>query len=620
MATPADSLEAGTSSTAVDTPPAQPFRPAKLPPPPLYTTSTSRPFSRSALKRQSVMALPSIQHLQHGFAKLGLKEVKKRGEAGARRRSGGTGEDKENEGRIGGLAGMAEEEEDGEEGFEGVLGPEPPKPEVDLRMPWEKEGVEASLRDSKELRREAEEALDVVCDKWGLAAPASTCSELVNAPTDPLHAPREASTVSSASTASTSSQTDNSNSAPLSPLTSFSCTSDSQVPLVLTLLTLTTGAIRTTQQFVLSLPSTSSSTSTAISPDPPQISTASRPRTSLASPFTTAAAMSRSSSSGSNQGNPAVIEADEQATLLAELRKKSLEVLGILREMEGRYRLPVPGRLLADEGEGMVASPLDAEAPALPSSAVTAEAAVEDEPIYRSDIALSSLAAEQDVVREWVRAVNRVLDQTAEAGKTRRSKAADGGPQEEVPEWARKDGWEDSLARAHAIIVTHLSPEQTSSLPNLASDRTGFLDALSDGYLLCLAYNAALRLSSPHPFGFISASSIHPFSSISSSSVEMSCTASSASDGGGGGEKIGQTFRRAENLRLWAGALKHRYNLALAGPPPFDPKVVAARKEEGRRDGLERAVGEWAEDLANEVRREEEEPRETGADRSVEEL
>ncbi|BGP69232.1 hypothetical protein NBRC10513v2_002575 [Rhodotorula toruloides] len=61
---------------------------------------------------------------------------------------------------------MAEEEEDGEEGFEGVLGPEPPKPEVDLRMPWEKEGVEASLRDSKELRREAEEALDVVCDKY----------------------------------------------------------------------------------------------------------------------------------------------------------------------------------------------------------------------------------------------------------------------------------------------------------------------------------------------------------------------------------------------------------------------------------------------------------------------
>ncbi|BGP30939.1 hypothetical protein JCM10296v2_002701 [Rhodotorula toruloides] len=331
--------------------------------------------------------------------------------------------------------------------------------------------------------------------------------------------------------------------------------------------------------------------------------------------------MSRSSSSSSNQGNPAASgEADEQVTLLAELRKKSLEVLGMLREMEGRYRLPVPGGLLADEGEGMVASPLNAEAPALPSSAVTSEAAVEDEPTYRSDVTLSSLAAEQGVVREWVQVVKRVLEQTAKTGGGRRSNGAGNGEtQEGVPQWARKDGWEDSLARAHAIIIAHVSPEQTSSLPNPATDRTGFLDALSDGYLLCLAYNATLRLSSPHPFGFITSSSIHAFPPTSGSSVEMSRTVSSTSDGGGGREKIGQTFRRAENLRLWAGALKHRYNLAFAGPPPFDPKTVAARKEERWRDGLERAVGEWAEVAAKEVRGEEEEAKETGADRSVEE-
>ncbi|BGP06906.1 hypothetical protein JCM10049v2_002736 [Rhodotorula toruloides] len=616
MAAPGDSLEAQSSSTATNVPPARPFRAAKLPPPPLYTTSTSRPFSRSALKRQSVMALPSIQHLQHGFAKLGLKEGKKRGVEGSQRRGGGMGEDKENEGRLGGLAGTVEDDEEGEEALEGVLGPEPPRPEVDLRMPWEKEGIEASLRDTKELRREVVEALDVVCETWGLTAPASTVSAPLDALDNIPHAPRAASAVSSTSSASTSSRTDNSDSTPLSPLTSASSTSDSPVPLVFTLLTLTTGAIRTTQQFVLFLPSSSasSSLSATLSTDQPQISTASRPRTSLASPFATAAAMSRSSSSGANQGNTAAVEADERATLLAALRRKSLEVLGMLREMEGRYRLPVvPQRLLADETEGMVESPLETEAPAFPEAAgVTAE--IEIEPMYRSDVTLSSLVAEQEVVREWVEVVKRVLEQTAETGGARRkSGAGNGEVLADVPDWAKKVGWEDSLARAHAIIVAHLSSEQTSGLPDPADDRTGFLDTLSDGYLLCLAYNAALCLSSPHPFGFITSSSIHPFPPTSRSSVEMSRTASNASDGGAVGEKIGQTFRRAENLRLWAGALKHRYNLALAGPPQFDPKVAAARREEGWRDGLEQAVGEWAEVVAMELRGEDADSRQAGA-------
>lgn len=108
------------------------------------------------------MALPSIQYLQHGFAKLGLKEANKRSEAGGRRRIGGNVDDKENEGGASGLADMAEEEEDA---LEGVLGPEPPKPEVDLRMPWEKEGDETTLRDAGQLRREVVQALSIVCDR-----------------------------------------------------------------------------------------------------------------------------------------------------------------------------------------------------------------------------------------------------------------------------------------------------------------------------------------------------------------------------------------------------------------------------------------------------------------------
>lgn len=118
----------------------------------------------------------------------------------------------------------------------------------------------------------------------------------------------------------------------------------------------------------------------------------------------------------------------------------------MLREMEGRYRLPVvPQRLLADETEGMVESPLETEAPAFPEAAgVTAE--IEIEPMYRSDVTLSSLVAEQEVVREWVEVVKRVLEQTAETGGARRkSGAGNGEVLADVPDWAKKVGWEDSL-------------------------------------------------------------------------------------------------------------------------------------------------------------------------------
>ncbi|BGP23619.1 cytoplasm protein [Rhodotorula toruloides] len=334
--------------------------------------------------------------------------------------------------------------------------------------------------------------------------------------------------------------------------------------------------------------------------------------------------MSRSCSSGSNQGNQAADEVDERTIMLTALRKKTLEVLEMLSEMEGRYRLRAPQRLLADEGKGMVASPLETEAPTLPGVVIASEGptkntANDEKPINRSNITLPSLAAEQDVVRDWVEVAKRLLEQTPAVGANRRwSEARDGVSQQDVPEWAMKDGWEDSLSRAYAIIVAQLSDDQTAALPDPSEDRAGSLDALSNGYLLCLSYNATLRLSSPHPFGFISPSSIHPFPLSLSSSTEMYRTASSANDGGGRGEKIGQTFRRAENLRLWAGALKHRYNLALVGPPPFDPKVVAARREEGWRDGLEQAVGEWADIVAKEVRGEEALTRENGAGPLVE--
>jgi hypothetical protein len=41
------------------------------------TNKPQKPFSRSAAKRESVMALGSIEHLQHYFTKTGIEAKKK---------------------------------------------------------------------------------------------------------------------------------------------------------------------------------------------------------------------------------------------------------------------------------------------------------------------------------------------------------------------------------------------------------------------------------------------------------------------------------------------------------------------------------------------------------------
>jgi hypothetical protein len=44
--------------------------------------ATPKPFSRSAAKRESVMALGSIEHLQHYFTKTGLQAKQRWGSQG----------------------------------------------------------------------------------------------------------------------------------------------------------------------------------------------------------------------------------------------------------------------------------------------------------------------------------------------------------------------------------------------------------------------------------------------------------------------------------------------------------------------------------------------------------
>ncbi|GAA5920814.1 hypothetical protein JCM1841_005107 [Sporobolomyces salmonicolor] len=675
----------------------------------LYSSRTSQPFARSALKRQSVMALPSIAHLQHTYAKLGLGNAPIAGR-NVGEMVGALGIEERREARrrsnairaslTGGEGALEEEEEGGPQDGEEMLGPEPEKPEVDTRMPWEKTGEAGrTVKDERELRREVLEGLENVCDKWGLITHLSAShpmrrhsrSSYSTPPTS--HNPPSSSATSTAVPSRAASPTPMPQhlniDRPFSPFSEAESTattsSGSEIPLVLDLLTTTTSAIRSVQRFVVALPTSSSlhaSTSHPRSPSPAEehlrISTAARPRTSLALPVSVSSApMGRSfSSSSSGEGKEngteraseeGVRKRDKDELLLATLRKKSLEVLGMLRDLEGRYRLPS----LSAEDEA-AASPVDTSAPPLtlplsqpdftpvPSSSLAGHPT--PIPRYSDTPTLSDVDPEAELVRDWVEVVDQVLSARERQRRRRRGRRSGGSEGEgegeeegeeeeegqeedgeEVPEWARKEGYADPLDRAYSILVGHLPLDLARTLPDLSAtpkNREAFLDALSNGHLLCLSYNIVLRDSSTRPFGFIPASSIHsfPVSVLAPSpspgpgleSAGTVRTASSQSSEGAGrqgeeeqGEKrerekglerVGQTFRRMENLRVWAAALKFRYSLSL-GPvpssptsseePAFDPRLIAARKDDSSwREMLRRAVGAWAEAVGREAREE----------------
>jgi len=202
----------------------------------------------------------------------------------------------------------------------------------------------------------------------------------------------------------------------------------------------------------------------------------------------------------------------------------------------------------------------------------------------------------------------------------------EGVPNEELPDWARRDKFVgDPLGCLHNLLVSHLPANLVLLLPPLptsnsnsesADFRQALLTRLHDGQLLCTAYNAVVRRSRK-PWGFIQPGSIHDI-------VELESAAAAAEEGGKKG-KSSWTFRRTENLRLWAAALKLRYlilfvttsggSAGLASPrkgtrlmdpsvsPPlfFDPKIIA-RRDKGWEDMLETAASRWVEVVVEEAR------------------
>ncbi|KLO05055.1 hypothetical protein SCHPADRAFT_1003074 [Schizopora paradoxa] len=137
-----------------------------------------------------------------------------------------------------------------------------------------------------------------------------------------------------------------------------------------------------------------------------------------------------------------------------------------------------------------------------------------------------------------------------------------------LPEWARRSTFDgDQLARAHSLLSNILPKASLPLLPTPYTSgdpqsRVQFLDALSSGQLLCVTYNTCVRRSRK-PWGYINKDSIHDIAALEAHA------AAEAEGGDAAAEKRtkGWTFRRTDNLRLWAAALKLRYLLPLVTPP-----------------------------------------------------
>lgn len=463
------------------------------PPPPrkrsAFASRSNLPFARSALNRNSVMCLPSIAHLQHGFAKMGIKEANSAASSSSSlgKTAGGGGGRKSIAEMVGGpltveeterarrrtfdvgQASSFDDEKENDESTLDTLGPEPEKPELDTRMPWEKTGdIGRVVKDEKELRLQVHKDIEHVCDKWGLVGRTASSSQR-----------RRQSRSSYASSGSTAvnplSSSSSASSRPLSP-SAFSdstviSSSTSDVPLVLDLLTTTNAAIRSVQSWIVSLPLSSPATSTV--DDPLQVSTAARPRTSLALPVSVSSRpnpssqpLSRQSSSTSSTTDSSDPNDGEQ--LVNALRKQTLQVLGMLRDLESKH-----------QSSARSLEPSSTEFPSFPSSSTeTNEDPKERSANYDASVSLETLELEANVVDEWIEAVERVVEYIerrkrlerrkegsfAQSGRdendrdVRRVPVGEGSEDEEekevLPSWAEKDEF--------------ASPLGTSDMPSLS--------------------------------------------------------------------------------------------------------------------------------------------------------
>ncbi|KDN43970.1 hypothetical protein K437DRAFT_294999 [Tilletiaria anomala UBC 951] len=130
----------------------------------------------------------------------------------------------------------------------------------------------------------------------------------------------------------------------------------------------------------------------------------------------------------------------------------------------------------------------------------------------------------------------------------------------------------DYLPSTHSTaLLRALGPASDSDSPANSDEA---LAILSDGYLLCLAFNAVLRASSS-PWGLIQARDIHDTQSeparVENQAADSGCNATAQ-----GHRKASWTFRKTDNLACWATSLRRRYNVNLGQQPHHYHQMMAS--------------------------------------------
>lgn len=150
-------------------PPAVPF-PGSESPTRSYRVPTGLPFARSALKRDSIMALPPIQHLQHQFLKLGLAAKDRPSPAAVLAVPRGMQDVHESPEQLHGATKRPARLDLAGGGYPGdatdTLPPTPVRREMDTRLPWEKDSQAGrSVKGEAELRRDVAALLEVLVNR-----------------------------------------------------------------------------------------------------------------------------------------------------------------------------------------------------------------------------------------------------------------------------------------------------------------------------------------------------------------------------------------------------------------------------------------------------------------------
>ncbi|SPO21821.1 uncharacterized protein UTRI_01314_B [Ustilago trichophora] len=615
----------------------------------LAAKSNQQPFSRSAAKRESILALGSIGYLQHLYTKQGIANrnrpmtkgamtlaIGPAGEAMVSNSAGNaldSGSDVSMHGRLASSQ-IAEEES---EAYSPELPPSPKagsytRPKfLDLARPLE--------ADTQALRALLVSDLQRLSKSWALS--------------DWIRQEPEVARI----------QKVLSDSGP--QLDSSSAETEPSPVDLLAIIDVTTKAIRSVRSYVLALPQRSKIPTT--SPNEPNgrdrykrqssFSGVSRPgqigvpvptRTSeiLHHDLSTDDPSRRDSMLPTPSPNPrsgrrfSNTQSVEDAEVLSTLRKAALEMLSALKDMEERNRVEILGSV-GEETEpdvsvkaakGYTSSMTSSGDPDESSISTFAETALRTGYLYRSDLQIPDLAAERTILQSYLKTVNMVLPASAASAASvqdnRRpsSSGMSGTPSSEeamhsatdVTPSIRLDPAEDLLTtssqhtwasaglntaqRVSGFMIDHCGAgidqdfdrSRLDRLQNAKNDLRHLLPLLYDGYLLCRAFNEAVRRSDK-PWGYISSREMHDLEAEEAAllhkealrvkqaqeaealNFQTRTNRRSASEGESGAtdtepqsrsidqesstSRPGWTFRRTENLRVWAAALKLRYHI-----------------------------------------------------------